>query len=201
MSPACTLTRRRSQPTCRGAIHPPPPGRCTLIPLSLLQASKASATWDTHTCAHIVRARTGNVSEERIPRHLLPPPAATPTSSHLFQARSFQQPVFCLPPVTRLPLWSRSGMITVRLASPRAEMPQQIYGGRPAPRANLGKKNCFSVGGSHWLHKKKCCTRVWLRQRDAMSTTKYSNTDRRVHRATDRFKHSGCLQQRQTQEA
>lgn len=171
MSAGCTLTLRGSQPTCKGAIHPPPPCHCTLIPLNPLQASKACATWDTHTCAHIVHAHTRKCPRSTF--HTLPfffSAAATPTSGHRFSARSFQQPVFSLS-AAFLKDWQG-------LPPDRAIMPQQIYGVDPAlhfsqipPSTKLAP-----------LSETKFYIWVWIQQRAAISTCKYSNTGRCTHR-------------------
>lgn len=192
MSAGCTLTLRGSQPTCKGPIHPPPPCHCTLIPLNPLQASKACATWDTHTCAHIVHAHTRKCPRSTF--HTLCfffSAAATPTSGHRFPAHSFHQPVFSLS-AAFLKDWQG-------LPPDRAIMPRQIYGVDPALHFSQippSKKTSSTVRNeilhmgvntakSCYIHMQILKHRQMYTQTDeitALFTTDASNIKRQRHR-------------------
>lgn len=91
--------RGHSQPA-KGGTHPPPPYHCTLIPLNPLEPSKASTTHNIHAYFTSTHKR---VCLRCTFHELSSIPAAMPTPGHPFPARSFHQPVLCLPAMTRLP--------------------------------------------------------------------------------------------------
>lgn len=164
MTPKCTLTPRGSQPTCKGAIHPLPPCH----PLNPLRASKASATRDTRTCAHIVHAHTHTHTHIgtclRSTFHNLSSfSAATPTSSHLFPLRSFQQPVPCLPAVTRPAFVEECDGHFEAPTTRSNDATTNLWKGDlsavdPAPHYSPPNPTFWrassTVRGSHWLHRK-----------------------------------------------
>jgi len=119
--------------------------------------------------------------------------SAATTSGQPFPPSSFQRHVLCLPAVTRLTLW-RAEDLTLRPPTPAAIMLQLIYGGEmrlpymplhfihPTTHTQTHRHTDThthmhtNASPKMFAEKRELSTQVWIQQRAAISTAKYSNS-------------------------